>query len=127
MRLIQLAEHLESGKLAHGSFDFAQYNYFTSDYAEPNMCGTAGCALGECPAIWPEEWEWWYNNVGLAKSQAKGIWAAIEWFGISAGAAQHLFYPECQIPSEYGGVWLSTNATAEEVASNIREFVKRQQ
>ena len=45
-RLLRLADHLDHGKLGHEEFDFKQYNDTTE-----SMCGTAGCAIGECPIL----------------------------------------------------------------------------
>lgn len=45
-RLLKLAEHLEVGELGHEVFDFTVYG----------GCGFAGCALGECPTVFPDDW-----------------------------------------------------------------------
>ncbi len=47
-RLLALADHLERGKLGHEKFDFGCYNNTDS-----NVCGTAGCGIGECPILFP--------------------------------------------------------------------------
>lgn len=50
-RLLKLAKHLQSGKLGHAMFDMTLWN----DVTEPK-CGTSGCAIGECPIIFPRDW-----------------------------------------------------------------------
>lgn len=136
-RLLQLAEHLEKGKLIHETFNFKVFNS-NSTYEQP--CGAAGCALGECPAVFPSEWRFIKNPTKLG--HASGLYShyipvidgevsvedsAITFFGLSSAEDNHLFYPYEQQPELYGGVELTGNATREEVASNIREFVRIKQ
>lgn len=52
-RLRQLADHLLNGKLGHQIFNFAFYNDRFI-----NKCGTSGCAIGECPIVFPDDWIW---------------------------------------------------------------------
>jgi hypothetical protein len=46
-RLRKLAKHIVSPKRGHAEFDFARFNNM------PHACGTAGCAIGELPVLWP--------------------------------------------------------------------------
>ena len=64
-RLLKLAEHLESGKLAHEKFDYNTYSY-SRDENDPDpreKFGSCGCAIGELPEVFPETWTW--ENLGL--------------------------------------------------------------
>lgn len=119
-RLVQLAEHLEHGRLGHEKFDFSTYN----DTNE-NACGTAGCALGECPILFPSEWHFYnYGTPLLIDGQlCYCTESAIRFFDISRREAQHLFYPIGQDCDSLGGNQLDYDATKEEVAQNIRAFV----
>lgn len=94
-RLLQLADHLENGKLGHERFDFSRYNN------EPNKCGTAGCALGECPVLWPEQWKW-DGNDPLLRDKWETDESAHEFFGLDDFECDHLFYPEMQDTESFG-------------------------
>lgn len=109
-RLIKLAEHLETGKLGHKRFDFNVYN----NVSEPR-CGTAGCAIGECPILFPSYWKWDYSgDPALRRGDSKAYSA---FFEITQEEYKLLF-----IPSEepFG---LPPTATRKQVAKNIRDFV----
>lgn len=119
-RLAELETHLRYGQLGHASFSFARVVQLTP-------CGTAGCALGELPFIWPKDWRF----EGRASESGYTGWprmdlhdlfsGALDWFGIGMEEYDHLFLPGKQNP-KYGGEYLSCSATAEEVAGNIRAF-----
>lgn len=83
-------------------------------------CGTASCALGECPTIW-KSWVFNGNVPGLAGVSIHR--STRDWFEISSKAGDHLFYQGCQQPDLFGGSDLGWAATAKEVADNIRAFV----
>lgn len=136
-RLLKLAEHLEKGKLIHKVFDFATFNsekkepipgwdYHKYIEAKPYKCGTLGCALGEMPAVDKKKWNFDKTANPHLKGTRKSAWdSAEEYFGISDTAVEHLFSPHSQDTDEYGGVLLGDDATAKQVASNIRKFVKK--
>lgn len=123
-RLLKLALHLEFGKLGHKKFNFAMLN----DSHGP-VCGTMGCALGECPIAFPEDWTFEKNGDPVMKAlSTSSATSSMTYFGIDTDEDDHLFYPGQQDPCRYGGEKLDANATKEEVAANIRAFVfKRQQ
>jgi len=119
-RLEMLAEHLEKGQLGHERFDFRFYN---NDYSK---CGTSGCAMGECPVLWPDQWEWYHDSVVL--SEQKGIgpeMSGMRWFSITLNEYAHLFIPLSQDPAMFGGELLERDATRYEVAANIRAFIEK--
>lgn len=125
-RLLQLARHLETGKLGHKEFDFSQFNgikYHHGERFSTDNCGIVGCALGECPIIF-EEWKFSpYSKDPIFKEYGGPISSAMEFFDISSSDASGLFLPEEPCP------WNTTNklsdsATKEEVAQNIRDFIK---
>lgn len=137
--LLQLAEHLESGKLGHQNFDFMVYNADKStnlfglslkERPAPYTCGTNGCAIGECPILWPDHWMFGENgDPELRKNPGENTryklhYSILVWFDLTQEEANHLFQPYHQIPYKYGGIPLSDGATKEQVASNIREFVQ---
>ena len=127
-RLLQLAEHLEHGQLGHDEFSFNSYHKTTE-------CGTIGCALGECPTIWPECWmlvpdsSGYYRNMlwphlrTLGNAAAKTDQSASIFFNLTIEELSHLFYPNRQITHLYGGEDLGDDATKQQVAANIRAFV----
>lgn len=120
-RLIKLAKHLESGKLGHKRFDFSQFNG-EMDPVEPKpyTCGTAGCALGECPIIFPKQWRFDSNSFpALRRGDASGYEAGAEFFGLNGVEVRSLFDPS---DSGLGG-----KATRKQVAKRIRQFVAAKQ
>lgn len=118
-RLLLLAEHLEKGKLGHAQFNFGIFN----DSHAPT-CGTAGCAIGECPILFPKDWNWGKRGEPLLIDGRR--YDASEdgerFFGLDEREFDHLFIPLCQVHL-YGGEILDDDATAAEVAANIRAFV----
>ena len=124
-RLETLAQHLETGVLGHEEFDFSDYN--TGPLNEVG-CGTAGCAIGECPIIWPGEWAFCYNlplMKGLEPRISNVVLSTTTWFGITEEMDNHLFYAGCQYIEVFGGKMLVGAATRYDVASNIRAFIEK--
>lgn len=149
-KLQKLADHLRRGKLGHLKFDFSCIN---SD--DPQMelkegkvtvrpCGTSGCAMGELPILFPKDWEYpepevlgidsdGYVEVDLPaepeplfETHGNGLEESVaEFFGISLGAANHLFYPHHQDTEQFGGVELDGKATKLQVAKNIEAFIAK--
>lgn len=121
-RLLKLAKHLESGKLAHEKFDFCWFNRGEfKNFTKPNKCGTRGCALGECPVLW-KSWNWHFNSV-VYKKIYSNFQAAEMFFGLSELESQFLFQSggddEHELSNDIG-----KNATKEKVAAHIRKFVE---
>lgn len=123
-RLLQLADHLEKGKLIHREFNFYYFNFGEED---ETGCGTAGCAIGECPAIFPE-WKFDYSFPVFNEATLPDPFvSAREFFCLDRLETYHLFHPGCQRPLKYGGKELRGFATKEQVAANIRAFVAHKQ
>ena len=123
-RMQKLEEHLRRGKLGHAMFDFSEVNVGPRN---PKGCGTMGCAMGELPIIFSRIWIFTDDGrVRLKKDpRAFGIKLIVgNWFGIDGDEAGHLFFPEKQDTKNYGGKDLSGFATREQVAANIRAFLK---
>ena len=118
--LEKLAEHLETGQLGHKVFDFSTYNSngASSNYAP--VCGTNGCAIGECPILFPEDWK--FDNDGMPILLNGTV---RDFFEITNEQYLHLFIPEDQQPEKFGGKILDGSATRYEVAANIRAFIER--
>ncbi len=66
-RLLDLAKALASGKIAHETFDFTVVNFHNGMLADENgrcvtafdritknPCGSSGCAIGQCAALFPK-------------------------------------------------------------------------
>lgn len=128
-RLLKLADHLEHGKLGHKVFDFTKLNY--NDISDENRCGTNGCAIGECPIVFPEFWQFSkeYAYSPLLKSDhhfGDSFSCATEFFEISFYDADYLFIPsedDDETNPEDSDGFLNAKSTKEEVAARIREFV----
>lgn len=124
-RLRKLAQHLKEGKLGHDKFDFSSYGHKIRSEESVN-CGTAGCAMGECPAVFPRQWEW--NNIFLPRLKAKSkngfitMFAGMDFFRLDEDQYGHLFTPARQDTDIYGGEFLLDLATKDQVADNILAF-----
>lgn len=131
-RLRKLADHLMRGKQGHARFDFTRYNTGFSDEErmrdDTAKCGTAGCAVGECPIVFPRQWKWDFDSDPILRIGPRTAFrSAIVFFRLDEDQANHLFIPRRQNPSTYGGVVLEGDATRQQVVSNIRLFIKLKQ
>lgn len=124
-RLLKLAEHLRNGKLGHKKFDITEFNN-----ADGPRCGTAGCAIGECPVIFPREWKWSKHGYPALRrgGMCYGFDAAAEFFEISGVAVPVLFGydtpDEVVCGSEgYGLPPQHHRASRLQVAKRIEKFV----
>lgn len=92
-RLLALAEHLEYGTLGIG------WNFTTLI----TDCGTAGCALGHCPDLWPRDWKTVKDKLGrhiltftgncdIETGNCDIETGASEFFGINADDVNTLFF-----------------------------------
>ncbi len=131
-RLTKLANHLLKGKLGHKKFDFSVLNVDEKkDEKEiPYSCGTNGCALGECPIVFPRQWKFdgdidnGFDPVLRRTDCLDSFDNAETFFGINTSESLHLFSPYSQDPGLYGGESLDRDATKEQVANNILAFIK---
>lgn len=102
-RLGKLVDHLFYGKLIHKEFTLKVFNSNSpNDYhhfGEDNICGTYGCAIRECPAVFPEDWI--FNKKGgltLLSSTSKSFDRdtddyAMEFFDLDWDEYKYLFFP----------------------------------
>lgn len=75
-RLLKLAAHLEKGKLGHKVFAFAYINANARGLElKRNGCGTMGCAIGECPIAFPNDWRFHKGRpvLNMSKNCRKGL------------------------------------------------------
>jgi hypothetical protein len=129
-RLETLAFTLMYNSLHHKRFDISMY----SNHA-PDHCDSRGCALGECPSLFPKDWEWsdYYDGdkklpsfPTLKEYHNLRAWECAKiYFGISLIEAYHLFRSDSQYPNVFGGKHISFDATRDDVANNIRDFIKK--
>jgi hypothetical protein len=142
-RLNKLADHLDHGKLGHKLFDFGSWNrswnFHGQEYDE-NGCGYQGCAIGECPILFPDEWEFVPDGSTFdpvlkdldVKWPALAISRSIEkFFGLNDNEIDVVFVGYNQSMCNEGMYLQDSNiqqlpqsATKEEVAENIRKFIK---
>ena len=148
-RLAKLADHLSSGKLGHDVFDYNTWGLFESSGKQNKQykvsCKTSGCALGECPTIFPRHWK--YRDLDLAYftkqlaedkeveiepglrtniGYADPLHDAQEFFGISSDLAEFLFIAECWYSDLDCNDLDSPNsgATKKEVAKHIKKVLR---
>lgn len=137
-RLLKLAKHLEKGKLAHEKFYFGAWNTDKElNQLTVNGCGFAGCAIGECPAVFKQSWKW-SRGIPRLRKRVKPLCplggvdapfdSSVHWFGLNSNEFSHLFLPSDEYDTEqqpqiFGGSVLKSNATPKQVARNIRAFV----
>jgi len=108
-RLLKLATHLRQEKLPI-DWDFGTI---------VNECGTAGCALGNCQFVWPNDWDTASFGYFLMFNKA-GIW-----FNLTYGDTHALFdiddgHLRARMKLPHCGSYL----TALQVAENIENFVE---
>lgn len=115
-RLLILADHLENGVLGHEKFDIKNWNIRK---ISENGCGTAGCAIDECPIVFPEFWEFRlelaYNLPKLKGEKLGIIMSGEKFFEINEEEFDHLFM---------GYTYDISNPTRYDVASRIKKFVE---
>lgn len=121
-RLQQLADHLLTGKLGHKVFYFNCFNkIIIGDLSKnpENTCGTHGCAIGECPILWPEYWH--FDEVGypIIKGEFFVFDSIQTFFGLSEFDAEYLF-------TDWHNKKLTGNSTKEEVAAQILLYIASQ-
>jgi len=126
-RLLKLVEHLESGKLGQDEFDFTTYHGLKIDPETETICGTRGCAIGELPHVFPQDWvypnaytgPYWFNapEEVLMETRNTSTHGQI-FFDLTREEYQHLFLPFHQVGDQLEG-----DATALEVAQGIRKFL----
>ena len=70
---------------------------------EEGRCGTAACAVGWLPKLFPRSWKWYdlpnsiFSRVQRLSKNTSGRWDNLEdaanYFSITPFEAEHLFYP----------------------------------
>lgn len=128
-RLAKLANALYNEDLGSETFDFGQWT--DGEVTPEHPCGTAACAIGQAPYLWPQYWRVipYNREISLRQSTAlsgnrngRTIEDICAFFGISHEAARHLFIPGHQDPHSYGGSFTDYDASAKDVADNIKAF-----
>jgi hypothetical protein len=120
-RLLKLAKHLQVGKLGADRFN---YNIF---YTKTASCGTAACAVGECPTIF-KSWKLKkIDNFGIDilpiyKNYQTPTDSAREFFNLTEKEFNYLFIP---LSKTYFGKAPMSIASAKEVGEHIENFVKK--
>ena len=97
-RLKKLANHLIEGKLDHKKFNFALYNSIITYDEKYNKkgCGTCGCAIGECPIVFPKDWcfskyfEPKLRTMPLSKMFVEQV-SGMKFFGLTMVEYCHIF------------------------------------
>lgn len=130
-RLLHLAWYLEN-KVNDVGFDF-------STYWRSGSCGTVGCAIGYCPQAFPGHWEYRtysspvIRNYGFLKphliteEETEETLTHTEiFFDIPNEDTHYLFDPYSHHSNFVKGKCpLGPYSTRQEVAKNIRDFVKK--
>lgn len=111
--------------MGHKEFHFGKWN---GGNLGKNGCGTLGCAIGECPILFPRHWHfdaecgYWPKLKSGPTTSSDG---AADYFNLSRPEVFHLFVPVMQRPDEFGGQYLDRDATRHQVARNIYAFLKK--
>lgn len=143
-RLLALAAHLESGALGHDVFDFAAFNMVVQgsgavkQYRDvpAGVCGTNGCALGECPILFPDDWYFGDRGIPMLRGLkddnmsfdyspfALPLLGAMQFFDIvSEQEVKGLFFELVGIRAAWNTFVLTGASTKEQVAIGIRNYV----
>jgi hypothetical protein len=121
-RLEKLAAHLEAGcPGGHETFTFWLY----SSAGRPG-CGTSGCAAGELPFLFPDDWKFHdWDIPALVDRDADTFDSLRSFFGFEEdNQVRCLFYGGCE-RIQYGAAQRQPeNATRDQVAANIRAFIE---
>lgn len=119
-RLLKLAKHLESGKLGHKKFDFGVVNA-TKQYGPAGYeCGYAGCAGGELPILFSSYFTWADFPYKYFTDETE--YKIRKFFDLNVEDFKCLFMPTVLMEGYYRER-LPADATKEEVALRIRDFV----
>lgn len=110
-RLLKLATHLRQEKLPI-KWDFC---------STLNRCGTAGCALGNLPFVWPEQ----FPLQKVADSNVWDLFNMVEsWFGLDEDESDALFNNSCEKRVAMEFPHQSEDLSPLQVAENIEWFVE---
>lgn len=136
-RLLRLADHLTEGLLGHKYFDFQVFNSFeygwkAEDLKGPHGCGTHGCAIGECPVVFEDDWyfEGTFQKPYLRNVPVRNLYDtkisfehASIFFSLTEDQTYLLFLPDAELIDGVPISPLGEKATRYEVAQNIKAFV----
>jgi len=124
-RLQKVYDHMKSGVLGHKIFDYGSYNLdlvktpYGDDLVAPKKgtCGTLGCAMGEFPIIFPNDFKF-----GPYKIISKNRVSSNKFLGIPYHVEHYLFVPN----TEFDGLKPSPGwkATRKQVTRHIGNFLK---
>lgn len=132
-RLLKLAEHLEKGILGHKEFDFSTVSF--GKLQPTKGCGTNGCAIGELPIVFPEDFYYkpsecnlglsdelrTYNPLLIKGSYTDSFSDAEKYFNLNSTESGGLFTSDFDPP--WNKTKLNFEATRYEVAQGIRNFI----
>ena len=129
VRLARLAKHLEAGRPGgHAVFDFNVVALAGDAETPTGHCGSAGCAIGELPVVWPRYWAFepvaadGYMPPYLLRGDEFTLPRAVaKWFGIPVADVYGLFYPGEE--RWWNPQRLSGTASAQDVAAGIRQYI----
>lgn len=131
-RLEQLAKHIVSNKRGHAIFDFSCFNEkqieHGTDIVDGNICQTNGCAIGEMPILWPNEFMFLDGyivpiefNTDMSPDYEDTKILTSDFLGVTEEEWEYLFVPADFKMKAKG---LESNATPEEVSEHILKFVE---
>jgi hypothetical protein len=102
-------------------------------------CGSSGCAIGECPAVF-KEWKFTKSKEGssaviepeianvptkFAGDRVRAFRSADKFFGLYPFESNHLFAGYSPTVEQLGGTTLRGDASSYDVARQIRSFLKQ--
>ncbi len=123
-KLLKFAKWLEETNFNRFRMKW-NFEYVNFGKRNGNHCGTAGCAIGHLPYFTNEIK--FYNSLGMMyKKERIGFFGiTFSYFHLGKVVSEHLFIADHQNIKKFGGFKLTDRSTPEDVAYNIREFVKK--
>jgi hypothetical protein len=106
-------------------FDFSNINGTDNRALDSLGCGTVGCLMGEIPIIFHDDFFFSHNGDVISKHRPFTGGGIQEFFALRNDQKNHLFYPRSQQPELFGGEYLETTATREQVIANLKIFIEK--
>ena len=90
------------------------------------MCGTHGCAIGECPIVFPKDWVFGELGTPVLKNSTFVKDSSMEFFDLNSEEDSALFHGNSlhDITGKQVFKFLSSKTKRKTVANRLRKFVK---
>ncbi len=129
-KLKKLADYLISGKLGTNKFDFGVW-FEKAENVKTNLCKTSGCAIGQCPFVFPKDWRIsehgnFNSDILLKRDSTNDISGdGVKFFNITNDEFDALFMPGGYVSVGDKKTWtLGDKAKPRRVGQNILRFIE---